>query len=104
MKYAFSISAALLLGLGQLAPAQAQSPRELVNQAITAEGGLDALRGLKALAIKADAMHWEPGQSKAAGGEPRMLGNTTLTITWDLANGMARAEWDTMWSPPRSAT
>jgi hypothetical protein len=94
MKYAFSISAALLLALGQLAPAQAQSPRELVNQAIAAEGGLDALRGLKALAIKADAMHWEPGQSKAAGGEPRMLGNTALTITWDLANGMARTEWD----------
>ena len=94
MKYAFSISAALLLALGQLAPAQAQSPRELVNQTIAAEGGLDALRGLKALAIKADAMHWEPGQSKAAGGEPRMLGNTALTITWDLANGMARTEWD----------
>lgn len=95
MKYAFSISAALLLlGFGQLAPAQAQSPRELVNQAIAAEGGLDALRGLKALAIKADALHWEPGQSKAAGGEPRLLGNTALTITWDLANGMARAEWD----------
>jgi hypothetical protein len=94
MKYALSISAALLLTAGQLGPAQAQSPRELVNQAITAEGGLDALRGLKALAIKADAMHWEPGQSKAAGGEPRMLGNTTLTITWDLANGMARTEWD----------
>src|ERR1700704_4702960 len=95
MKYALSISAALLLlAVGQPAPAQAQSPRELVNQAIAAEGGLDALRGLKALWIKADAMHWEPGQAKARGGEPRMLGNTTLTITWDLANGMARTEWD----------
>ena len=58
------------------------------------KAALDALRGLKGLAIKADAMHWEPGQSKAADGEPRMLGNTTLTITWDLANGMARTEWD----------
>src|SRR3954453_3615777 len=95
MKYALSISAALLLlAVGQPAPAQAQSPRELVNQAIAAEGGIDALRGLKALAIKADAMHWEPGQSKTADGEPRMLGNTTLTITWDLANGMARTQWD----------
>jgi glyoxylase-like metal-dependent hydrolase (beta-lactamase superfamily II) len=94
MKYALSISAALLMAAGQPGPAQAQAPRELVNQAITAEGGLDALRGLKGLAIKADALHWEPGQSKAAGGEPRLLGNTTLTITWDLANGMARTEWD----------
>ena len=57
MKYALSFSAALLLlAVGQSAPAQAQSPRELVNQAIAAEGGLDALRGLKALAIKAEAM------------------------------------------------
>lgn len=94
MKYALSISAALLMAAGQLGPAQAQAPRELVNQAIAAEGGLDALRGLKGLAIKADALHWEPGQSKAAGGEPRLLGNTTLTITWDLTNGMARTEWD----------
>ena len=94
MKYALSISAALLMAAGQLGPAQAQAPRELVNQAIAAEGGLDALRGLKGLAIKAEALHWEPGQSKAAGGEPRLLGNTTLTITWDLANGMARTEWD----------
>src|SRR3977135_2189033 len=94
MKYALSISAALLLTAGQLGPAQAQSPRELVNQAITADAALDAWRVWKALAIKADAMHGEPGQSKAAGGEPRMLGNTTLTITWDLANGMARTEWD----------
>lgn len=65
MKYALSISAALLMAAGQLGPAQAQAPRELVNQAIAAEGGLDALRGLKGLAIKADALHWEPGQSKA---------------------------------------
>ena len=48
MKYALSISAALLLAVGQPAPAQAQSPREVVNQAIAAEGGLDTLRGLKA--------------------------------------------------------
>ena len=74
MKYALSISAALLLAMSQLQPAQAQSPRDLVNQAIAAEGGADALRGLKGLSIKADAIHWEPGQSKAAGGEPRLLG------------------------------
>jgi hypothetical protein len=91
MKYAFSISAALLLALGQLAPAQAQSPRELVNQAIAAEGGLDALRGLKALAIKADAMHWEPGQSKAAGGEPRMRSRSPgiSPMAWRAPNGIA---------------
>jgi glyoxylase-like metal-dependent hydrolase (beta-lactamase superfamily II) len=88
------ISAGLLLAASQQQPAQAQSPHELINQAVAAEGGADALRGLKSLAIKAEAMHWEPGQSKAAGGEPRFLGNTSLLVTWDLANGMARTEWD----------
>jgi hypothetical protein len=66
MKYTLAISAALLLAMTQPQPAQAQSARDLVNQAIAAEGGADALRGLKALSIKADAIHWEPGQSKAA--------------------------------------
>ncbi len=95
MKYALSISAALLLAMSQLPPAHAQSTaREVVNQAVAAEGGVNALRGLKGLAIKADAMHWEPGQSKDAGGEPRFLGNTALTTTWDLAKGSARTEWD----------
>jgi glyoxylase-like metal-dependent hydrolase (beta-lactamase superfamily II) len=94
MKYVLLISAGLLLAASQQQPAQAQSARELINQAVAAEGGADALRGLKSLAIKADAMHWEPGQSKAAGGEPRFLGNTSLAVTWDLANGMARTEWD----------
>jgi hypothetical protein len=92
MKHALLISAALVLAA--IEPAQAQSVRELINQAVAAQGGADALRALKALAIKADAMYWEPGQSKAAGGEPRFLGNTTLAITWDLAKGMARTEWD----------
>src|SRR5262249_36451106 len=81
-------SAALLLAISQPPPAQAQSARDLVNQAIAAQGGADALRALKALSIKADATHTEPGQSKAAGGEPRFLGNTTLTIVWDLAHHM----------------
>jgi glyoxylase-like metal-dependent hydrolase (beta-lactamase superfamily II) len=95
MKHAFSLTAAvLLLGAVQPLPAQAQGVRDLINQAITAEGGVDALRGLKGLSIKAEAMHWEPGQSKAAGGEPRFLGNTALAITWDLGKGMARTEWD----------
>jgi len=94
MKYLLWTSAALLLAISQPPPAQAQSPRDMVNQAISAQGGADALRGLKALAIKADANHWEPGQSKTAGGEPRLLGNTTLTSTWDLVNDMARTEWD----------
>src|ERR1700737_2754456 len=94
MKYALSI-AALLLATSQVPPALAQnSPGDLVKQAIAAEGGADALRGLKSLAVKGDAKFWEPGQSFAAGGEPRFLGDATFAITWDLANGTARTAWD----------
>jgi glyoxylase-like metal-dependent hydrolase (beta-lactamase superfamily II) len=94
MRYALSI-AVLLLATTQMQPAFAQgSASELVKQAVTAEGGADALRGLKGLAVKGDAKFWEPGQSFAIGGEPRFLGNATFAITWDLANGMARTDWD----------
>jgi hypothetical protein len=91
---AISAAALLLTSIG-LQPAHAQSTASaIVNQAVAAEGGADALRALQSLAIKADAMHWEPGQSKEAGGEPRFLGNTSLAITWDLAKRSARTEWD----------
>ena len=95
MKYALSISAALLLAMSQVQPSLAQNgANDLVKQAIAAEGGADALRALKGLAIKGEAKFWEPEQSEKAGGEPRFLGDATFTETWDLANGMARTEWD----------
>jgi glyoxylase-like metal-dependent hydrolase (beta-lactamase superfamily II) len=94
MRYPLSI-AALLLATSALQPAFAQTaPGDLVKQAVAAEGGADALRGLKSLAVKGDAKFWEPGQSFAAGGEPRFLGDATFAITWDLAGGRARTDWD----------
>jgi glyoxylase-like metal-dependent hydrolase (beta-lactamase superfamily II) len=94
MKYALSI-AVLLLTMSQVQPAFAQgSAGDLVKQAVTAEGGANALRGLTGLAVKGDAKFWEPGQSFAPGGEPRFLGDAAFAITWDLAKGMARTEWD----------
>src|SRR6516225_7386691 len=87
--------AAVLLAASQMPPAFAQSsPGDLVKQAVAAEGGADALRALKGLAIKGDAKFWEPGQSFAAGGEPRFLGDATFAITWDLAKGVSRTDWD----------
>src|SRR5438309_7037627 len=95
MKYALSISAALLLAIGQVQPSLAQNgANDLVKQAIAAEGGADALRALKGLAIKGEAKFWEPEQSEKAGGEPRFLGDATFIVTWDLAKGMARTDWD----------
>jgi Metallo-beta-lactamase superfamily len=93
MKYALWI-AALLLTIVQQQPALAQgSSDSLVKQAVTADGGADALRGVKGLAIKGDAKFWEPGQSFAPDGDPRFMGDATFTMTWDLASGSARTSW-----------
>jgi glyoxylase-like metal-dependent hydrolase (beta-lactamase superfamily II) len=94
MKSTLSI-AALLLATTAAPSAFAQSnPGDLIKQAIAAEGGADAVRGLKGLAVKGDAKFWEPGQSLAAGGEPRFLGDAKFAITWDVAKGTARTDWD----------
>ncbi len=93
MRYTLSI-AAFLLAMIQQAPALAQGNGDsLVKQAVTAEGGADALRGVKGLSIKGNAKFWEPGQSFAPDGDPRFLGDATFTMTWDLAKGSARTEW-----------
>jgi hypothetical protein len=82
MKYALLVSAALLVGAGSLAPAQAQQGIDLVKQAVAAQGGADALRSLKAVGITAHGQHWEPGQSYAPGGEARLLGDSDIKVTW----------------------
>ena len=93
MKYALCF-AAFLLAMVPPRPALAQgSGDSLVKQAVAAEGGADALRGVKGLAIKGDAKFWEPGQSFAPDGDPRFLGDATFTMTWDVANGSARTSW-----------
>ncbi len=85
--------AALLLAACQEQVAEG-SAGDLVNQAVTAQGGAEALRGLTGLTVRGDARFWEPGQSHVPGGEPRELGTATFETTWDLAKGMARTNWD----------
>ncbi len=94
MKYAVAISAALLLGASQFQPAVAQSPNDLVKQAVDAQGGADALRALKGAVIKGEAKHWEPGQSYAAGGESKFIGDSTFTMTADAGSRTVRTDWD----------
>src|SRR5262245_3183825 len=94
MKHAVMVAAALLLAAAVVQPAPAQSPSELVKQAVAAQGGADALRGLKTLVIKGEAKHWEPGQSIRAGGETRFIGDSTFTASADIANRATRIDWD----------
>src|ERR1700741_5282338 len=95
MKYLLGITAALLASAPPIHFASAQeSPGDLVKAGIAAEGGADALKALKGISIKGEAKHWEPGQSYKADGEPRFLGDTTFTTTWDLTKGVAKMDLD----------
>jgi glyoxylase-like metal-dependent hydrolase (beta-lactamase superfamily II) len=96
MKYALMISAALLVALGQGQPASAQTaPLDLVKQSIEALGGADALRAIKTSVRKADAKHWEPGQSNSVNGESRFLGDSTVMVSVDFADPIRiRNDWD----------
>jgi hypothetical protein len=95
MRYALTISGALLMALGHGQPASAQSgPLDLVKQAVEAQGGADALRAIKTLVGKGDAKHWEPGQSNSVNGESRFLDDSTFSVAADVANRMVRTDWD----------
>jgi glyoxylase-like metal-dependent hydrolase (beta-lactamase superfamily II) len=89
------ISAALLTAAGLSQPASAQTaPLDLIKQAVEAQGGAMALGGIKTISAKGDAKHWEPGQSNSVNGESRFLGDSTVSVTADLATGGFRADWD----------
>ena len=95
--------AALLLAACQDQSTTAQGDAgNLISQAVEAQGGAAALRGLTGLTANGDARFWEPGQSQAAGGEARELGSATFETIWDLAKGMARTNWnrDQQYPPP----
>ena len=95
MKYALLFSTALLMAVGQLQPVSAQTPLDLVKQGVEAQGGVNALRALKTLALKYDAKHWEPGQSNSINGEARFLGDSTVTVSVDFVDPVrVRYDWD----------
>jgi glyoxylase-like metal-dependent hydrolase (beta-lactamase superfamily II) len=100
MKRGISLAVILLLGLGaQSAVAQQTSavsskPLQQLQRAVTAIGGADALKKLQSLTVRATAKHWEPEQSMVAGGPPRPLGSSQLTIVADRSQGSVRIERD----------
>jgi glyoxylase-like metal-dependent hydrolase (beta-lactamase superfamily II) len=89
------LSAALFMAMGQVQPVSAQSPADLVKQGVEALGGASALGALKTGVFKADAKHWEPGQSHSVTGESRFLGDSTVTISVDYTAPLrVRYDWD----------
>jgi metallo-beta-lactamase superfamily protein len=96
MKYAWMVSATLLMAVGQGQQALAQSnPLDLVKLAVEAQGGANALRAINTIVQKGDAKHWEPGQSNSVNGESRFLGDSTLTVSVDYSAPVhVRFDWD----------
>jgi glyoxylase-like metal-dependent hydrolase (beta-lactamase superfamily II) len=66
---------------------------ELLNRAVAAQGGADALGRIRTLTVKAQATFWEPEQSVKPEGEPRLAGDATIATTRDLDSKSARIEW-----------
>jgi Metallo-beta-lactamase superfamily len=96
VKRVLLLSAIFLLSVATppLVTGQIVGPSDYVKQAVKAIGGPDALHNLRRLTITGEAKHWEPGQSFVAGGDPRLLDDSKLTITWDLERKIVRTNWD----------
>jgi glyoxylase-like metal-dependent hydrolase (beta-lactamase superfamily II) len=88
------VAAMFLVHLTECGHAQTSPARDLVNQALDAMGGADALRALRGLAIKGEVRHWEPEESYSPGGPPVFTDHSTFAIRWDLKAGAARTDWD----------
>jgi len=92
MKRAGLLLAVMLLAAScaTTSPPQGQ---DLVNRAVQAVGGADALAGVKTLSVEGTARQWEPEQSMAAGGEMRFANAATFVFVTDIASGATRIDW-----------
>jgi glyoxylase-like metal-dependent hydrolase (beta-lactamase superfamily II) len=82
----------LLLGMSVCVttPSYAQ---DLIQGALAAMGGVDALTQVKTLVVKGTVRHWEPEQSMVAGGEMRHVADSTFEMTGDFTTHAVRVDW-----------
>lgn len=77
--------------------AQAQSspdPQRILQEAVAAMGGAEALAGLKTITASGRAKHWAPGESFETGGPPRFVGTASFLCSQDLVQGRSRTDWN----------
>src|SRR5579859_138750 len=79
-------------------------PRDLLDRAVDAIGGADALAGVRTLAIKGTVTEWEPEQSLVADGEPRLASESTFEVTSDVGGGATRVDWVRKFAYPQPRT
>src|SRR5262245_54444675 len=93
MKFFVRAGVFVLVAVGAT-PVRAQTTyMDLITLAVDAQGGEPAMRGLNSLVVHGTAKHWTPEESFVVNGPPRLLGDSTFTIFWQLALGWARVDW-----------
>ncbi len=78
--------------------------QELVERALAALGGAEAIRDLRGASIKGTVKHWEPEQSHAPGGEARFAAEATFDATHDFVNHVSRTDWVKKFAYPAPRT
>src|SRR5215467_5702356 len=82
----------LLLGVSMGVTTRSYA-QDLINAALTAMGGADALMQVKTLVVKGTVRYWEPEQSMVAGGEMRHTADATFEMTGDFTSHVIRVDW-----------
>src|SRR5262245_26938277 len=82
----------LLLGVSMGVTTRSYA-QDLINAALTAMGGADALTQVKTLVVKGTVQYWEPEQSMVAGGEMRHTADATFEMTGDFTSHVIRVDW-----------
>ena len=82
----------MLLGVG-VCVATPSYAQDLINNALAAMGGAEALTQVKTLVVKGTVRHWEPEQSMVAGGEMRHAADSTFEMTGDFTTHAVRVDW-----------
>lgn len=95
MTFALKAPFALIFVLATTCPSHAQATAlDLVQRAVAAQGGADALRAVQTLAIKGVGRQSVTGQAYRPVGEPRFVGESIFTVTADVARQSVRVDWD----------
>ncbi len=78
--------------------------QDMVNGAVAAMGGADALAKVRTVAVKGTVKHWEPEQSMSAGGEMRFAAESTFDMLADATAHAARIDWVKKFAYPAPRT
>ena len=88
------VKALHLLAVSFLASAAiAQSPVDLVAQAIDATGGEAKLAAISTVVTRSRHRHWDPQQTAVANQGTNQGGASNFTLSLDLQTGKARQDW-----------